>query len=44
MSNFTFLPTPFKTIAQSATQAETYIHTDPRAACFHARFSPTQTL
>jgi type I restriction enzyme R subunit len=39
MSNFAFLPTEFRTIAESATQAEGHIMGDPRAACFHARFT-----
>ena len=39
MSNFAFLPDTFSTIAESATLAEGYIHSDPRAACFHSRFS-----
>jgi type I restriction enzyme R subunit len=38
-SNFSFLPKPFHSIAESATKAENYILADPRAACFHARFS-----
>ncbi|WLE95521.1 MAG: DEAD/DEAH box helicase family protein [Candidatus Electrothrix communis] len=39
MTNFAFLPTEFRTIAESATQAEGHIMGDPRAACFHARFT-----
>ena len=39
MSNFAFLPDTFSTIAESAKLAEGYIHSDPRAACFHSRFS-----
>ena len=39
MSNFTFLPSDFRTIAESATKAEAHITGDPRAACFHARFA-----
>ena len=39
MSNFAFLPDTFSTIAESATRAEGHIHSDPRAACFHARFA-----
>lgn len=38
-SNFSFLPDTFRTIAESAVLAEGYIHSDPRAACFHSRFS-----
>ncbi|RWX44400.1 hypothetical protein H206_02118 [Candidatus Electrothrix aarhusensis] len=39
MSNFAFLPADFRTIAETATQAEGHIMGDPRAACFHARFT-----
>lgn len=39
MSNFAFLPAQFRTIAEAATQAESHIQRDPRAACFHARFA-----
>lgn len=39
MSNFAFLPNPFRPIAESATRAEGHIMSDPRAACFHARFT-----
>ena len=39
MSNFSFLPRDFRTIAESATKAEGHIMGDPRAACFHARFA-----
>lgn len=39
MSNFTFLPAEFRSIAEAATKAEGHIHGDPRAACFHARFA-----
>jgi len=39
MSNFQFLPAEFREIAESAIQAERQIHGDPRAACFHARFT-----
>jgi len=39
MSNFAFLPKPFKDIAEAATRAEGHIMGDPRAACFHARFT-----
>lgn len=39
MSNFKFLPPDFRHIAESAGQAEGHIHGDPRAACFHARFT-----
>jgi type I restriction enzyme, R subunit len=38
MSNFAFLPSEFRTIAEAATKAEGHIMGDPRAACFHARF------
>lgn len=39
MSNFAFLPDVFRSIAESAARAEGYIRGDPRAACFHARFT-----
>jgi type I restriction enzyme R subunit len=39
MSNFAFLPDAFRTIAESARRAEGHIMGDPRAACFHARFT-----
>jgi type I restriction enzyme R subunit len=39
MSNFGFLPTTFQSITESAVLAESHIMGDPRAACFHARFS-----
>ncbi len=39
MSNFAFLPDPFRTIAESAKRAEGHIMGDSRAACFHARFA-----
>ena len=39
MSNFTFLPSDFHAIAESAAKAEGYIMGDPRAACFHTRFT-----
>jgi len=39
MSNFAFLPAAFHDIAASAARAEGHIIGDPRAACFHARFS-----
>jgi type I restriction enzyme R subunit len=39
MSNFGFLPTTFREIAEPAVLAESHIMGDPRAACFHARFS-----
>ena len=39
MSNFAFLPSEFRAIAESASKAEGYIQGDPRAACFHARFT-----
>ena len=37
MSNFVFLKTEWTAIYESAGQAERYIHSDPRSACFHAR-------
>ena len=39
MSNFAFLPDDFSGIAESARRAEGHIAGDPRAACFHARFT-----
>ena len=39
MSNFSFLPSEFQTVAEAATKAEGHIMGDPRAACFHARFT-----
>lgn len=39
MSNFAFLPAQFRAIADAAMKAESHILGDPRAACFHARFT-----
>ena len=39
MSNFSFLPSEFRNIADAAKKAEGHIIGDPRAACFHARFA-----
>jgi type I restriction enzyme, R subunit len=39
MSNFGFLPSDFREVVESAVLAESHIMGDPRAACFHARFS-----
>lgn len=39
MTNFSFLPSTFRTITDSARKAEGHILGDPRAACFHARFA-----
>ena len=39
MSNFGFLPSTFREIAEPAVLAESHILGDPRAACFHARFA-----
>ncbi|MDD4965765.1 DEAD/DEAH box helicase family protein [Halothiobacillus sp.] len=39
MSNFAFLPETFRDIADAARKAEGHIYGDPRAACFHARFT-----
>ncbi|SFM99102.1 DUF4145 domain-containing protein [Nitrosomonas communis] len=39
MSNFGFLSAKFRDIATSASRAESHILGDPRAACFHARFT-----
>ena len=37
MSNFTFLQAEWPLLHESATRAESMVHTDPRAACFYAR-------
>jgi hypothetical protein len=39
MSNFVFLPADFSAIADGASKAEGQAMGDPRAACFHARFT-----
>lgn len=39
MSNFAFLPSELSAIAESAVRSEGQILGDPRAACFHARFT-----
>ncbi|QQZ27399.1 DUF4145 domain-containing protein [Thiothrix subterranea] len=39
MSNFAFLPNQFQELKHAAQKAESHIHGDPRAACFHARFA-----
>ncbi|MBI1294134.1 DUF4145 domain-containing protein [bacterium] len=39
MTNFAFMPSDFAEIAESATRAESHVKGDPRAACFHARFT-----
>lgn len=39
MSNFTFLPSEFRAVAEAASRAEGHVMGDPRAACFHARFA-----
>jgi type I restriction enzyme R subunit len=36
MSNFTFLPSAFKDLAEASRKAEEQITGDPRAACFYA--------
>ena len=38
-SNFSFLPTTFKDLAEASRKAEAQVMGDPRAACFHARFA-----
>jgi type I restriction enzyme, R subunit len=38
-SNFAFLPSAFKDLAEASRKAEEQIMGDPRAACFHARFA-----
>ena len=37
MSNFSFLAAEWPEIEESACHAESYLYTDPRSACFHAR-------
>jgi type I restriction enzyme R subunit len=39
MSNFAFLPAELHSISEFAIKAEGHIQGDPRAACFHARFT-----
>ncbi len=39
MSNFAWMSDQFRQIADSAQKAESHIHADPRAACFHVRFT-----
>ena len=39
VSNFAFIPSEFRTIAEFCTKAEGHIMGDPRVACFHARFT-----
>ena len=39
ISNFFFLPSQFKDLAEASRKAEEHIMGDPRAACFHARFA-----
>ncbi|HET7370481.1 MAG TPA: DEAD/DEAH box helicase family protein [Gammaproteobacteria bacterium] len=39
MSNFAFLTKQFRAIAEGAARAESHVMGDPRAACFHARFT-----
>ena len=39
MTNLAFLPDTFPAIAEPAVRAEGHIMGDPRAACFHARFT-----
>jgi type I restriction enzyme R subunit len=44
MSNFSFLHRDWISIHHSATKAESYINTDPRAACFYARITLEQIV
>ena len=37
--NFAFVPDTFGGFAEAAQRAESQVHADPRAACFHARFA-----
>ena len=39
MSNFAFIQSSNPNLAESALKTESYIFSDPRSACFHARFS-----
>jgi type I restriction enzyme R subunit len=39
LGNFAFLPAEFRGIADAAARAEGHVMGDPRAACFHARFT-----
>lgn len=39
MSNFSFVSAEFQAVKESATKAEVHIMGDPRAACFHTRFT-----
>ncbi len=39
MSNFAFLPSAFRDLAEASIRAEGYIEGDPRSSCFHARFA-----
>ena len=39
MSNFTFLPADYRSLAEAAKTAESHVFSDARGACFHARFA-----
>lgn len=39
MTNFAFMPSGLSTVRDAAAKAESYILSDPRSACFHARFA-----
>ena len=39
MSNFTFLPADYRSLADAAQTAESHVFSDARGACFHARFA-----
>ncbi|WP_146339939.1 DEAD/DEAH box helicase family protein [Nesterenkonia sp. NBAIMH1] len=43
-SNFAFIEDEWPQIYQSSLRAEEYIRTDPRAACFHARYATEQLI
>ncbi|WP_258934719.1 DUF4145 domain-containing protein [Nesterenkonia pannonica] len=43
-SNFAFIEQEWPQIYQSSLRAEEYIRTDPRAACFHARYATEQLI
>jgi len=44
MSNFSFLQPEWPEIAAAAVQAERYVYTDPRSACFYARRALEQAV
>ena len=44
MSNFLFLQSEFPELCQSARRAEMALRSDPRIACFYARFALARGL